>query len=340
MNRHALSAALIAALVVGAIDARAQAQTAGGSPEAEELFKQGRVALDATDYATACPKFAASLQLERAVGTLISLAECEERIGGLARARQHWQEAADLADGTNDRLNRGPFARQRFTQVDLRVPRLTLRLAANAPKETTVRRDDVTLGAAALGVPLPVDVGRHTITVTAPGRVSTTLDVSLAEGEQKALEVAPMEPIAAAVPMPTPAVDAAPQATPATPAAETPSNKSTQRTVAYVVGGVGIVGLALGSYFGLQTISKWSAARNDCPNGCADGSPGRNERNDAQTDGTISTIAFVAGGVALATGAVLFFTAPSSHSSSSAIRVRVTPTAERSGAGLLLYADW
>src|SRR5580700_9176679 len=160
-----LTCALLVASIPCLVQAEAQAQ--GGSPEAEELFKQGRAALEAKDYSTACPKFSASLQIERAVGTLISLAQCEEATVRLAAARQHWQEAADLADATNDRLNRGPFARQHFAQVDPRVPRLLLRLAAGAPADTSVRRDDVTLGAAAFGVPLPLDPGAHRITVIA-----------------------------------------------------------------------------------------------------------------------------------------------------------------------------
>jgi hypothetical protein len=320
---------------------RASAQTAaaGGSADAQELFKQGRAALEAKDYATACPKFSASLQLERAVGTLISLAECEDATMRLAGARQHWQEAADLADATSDRLNRGSFARQRFTQVDLRVPRLVLRLAAGAPKDTEVQRDGVTLGTAALGVALPVDVGAHSIQVTAPDHASAHIDVVLAEGERRVVEVEP-GPASAPATIARGVEPPPPVMAPAPPAPDAPSSQSAQRTISYVVGGAGIVGLGVGSYFGLQTISRWSTAQRDCANGCADGSAGRNERNEAQTDGTVSTIAFVAGGLAAAAGAVLFFTAPRPHPDGSGARVHVTPTADRTGAGLRLLGTW
>ena len=96
--------------MLAAVSAAPSLSAQSGSAEAAELFKQGRAALQTKDYATACPKFVASLRLERAVGTLISLADCEQATGRLASARQHWQEAADFADALHDSLNRGAYA--------------------------------------------------------------------------------------------------------------------------------------------------------------------------------------------------------------------------------------
>jgi hypothetical protein len=109
--------------------------------------------------------------------------------------------------------------------------------------------------------------------------------------------------------------------------------------VAYLVGGAGIVGLGLGSYFGLQAFSKWSAATSDCGSACAPGSKGQNEHDQAQTDATVSTVAFVAGGVAVAAGVLLFFTAPAPPGDS-AHRLQVAPMAERSGGGILVLGRW
>jgi hypothetical protein len=333
---------LLSALVVTSECSGARAQSA----EAEELFKQGRAALEAKDYATACPKFAASLQIERAVGTLISLAECEEATGHLAGARQHWQEAADLADATFDRLKRGPYARQRFAQVDARVPRLVLRLARGAPADSTVRRDDVTLGSAALGTPLPVDPGAHVISVVARGHSSKEYSLALGEGDNETLEVepGPVAPAESASPAASTTTTGATEPGAAAPAgANVARGGSGQRVIAYVLGGVGVVGIAVGSYFGLQTFSKWSAAKKDCGGGCDPGSPGQNERSDAQTDGTISTVAFAAGGVALAAAAWLFFTAPPSSRAGragSAGPVRLAPVVGREGGSLVVAGSW
>ncbi len=182
-----LPGALFVAVAASPHPAAAQ----GTSVDAEELFKQGRAALDAGDFAVACEKLGASNRIERAVGTLMSLAKCEEATGKLARAREHWQEAGDLADASNDRLQRGPGCRDRFAEIDQRVPRLTVHLAATAPKDAVVKRDGVALVAAALDTALPVDPGAHTLEVSAPGHEPRNVHVDLAEGQARVIEVSP-----------------------------------------------------------------------------------------------------------------------------------------------------
>jgi serine/threonine-protein kinase len=82
-----------------------------------------------------------------------------------------------------------------------------------------------------------------------------------------------------------------------------------QRTAAYVVGGAGIVGLGIGSIFGLQAMSKNKDAETHCPMGyvCKD-AQGPALADDARSAARVSTIVFAIGGAALVGGAVLFFT--------------------------------
>jgi len=71
------------------------------------------------------------------------------------------------------------------------------------------------------------------------------------------------------------------------------------------------VGIGLGTFFGLQASSKWSDAKSKCtdyPFSC--GTEGQDLQSSAKSQATISTVMFVAGGALLATGAVLYFTAP------------------------------
>jgi hypothetical protein len=87
--------------------------------------------------------------------------------------------------------------------------------------------------------------------------------------------------------------------------------------------GVGVVGLGVGTVFGLKTSSTWSDAKAHCT-GLECDRTGVQLATDAKNAGTVSTIAFVAGGVLLAGGAVLFFTAPKGPSKTGASRdVRV-----------------
>jgi hypothetical protein len=333
MNRRALL--VIAAIASGALGHALPAAAQGGSAEAEELFKQGRASLEAKDYASACARFSASLALERAVGTLISLAQCEEATAHLASARQHWQEAADLADATNDRLNRGPFARKKMSEIDPRVPRVVIRLAHGAPKDTTVQRDDVPLGGGAFDVPFPVDPGAHVIVAAAAGREVRRYPVSVGEGDKLVVEVEPGAPVATNSTLTvTPAGEAPSTATPAEPPPS--SGGGWRRGVAYGAGVVGIVGVGLGTYFGVTTLSKWSTAKSECAAGCPEGSPARNARSDASNAATLADVSFVVGGVALATAVVLLVTAPSSPpSSSTQSKLHLLPSWQPGGGGLV-----
>src|ERR1700722_4276597 len=95
-------------------------------PTAAELFRQGREALANKNYAVACMKFKESVGMDPRVGPMISIAECEEGLGHLARARTYWQEAVDLAPSLGDA--RQVIAQERLDEIEARVPRLTLLL--------------------------------------------------------------------------------------------------------------------------------------------------------------------------------------------------------------------
>ena len=86
---------------------------------------------------------------------------------------------------------------------------------------------------------------------------------------------------------------------------------STQRTVGVVLMGVGAAGLVVGTIFGVDALQK----NNDAKDVCGDDTScptqeGENLSDDAQQAALVSTIGFVAGGLALAGGAVVYLTAP------------------------------
>jgi serine/threonine-protein kinase len=97
---------------------------------------------------------------------------------------------------------------------------------------------------------------------------------------------------------------------PATEASPASSGLGTQRTLAIVAGAAGVVGLGLGSVFGLVSSSHKSDADKHCDanNVCDD--EGLGLRHDAIKAGNLATVGFVAGGVLAATGIVLWITAP------------------------------
>ncbi|MBN1607179.1 MAG: PEGA domain-containing protein [Polyangiaceae bacterium] len=219
---------------------------------AEALFQQGREAMQDQDYETACARFAESNRLDTAAGTLMNLATCEEKLGRVASAWQHWREAIDLLPADDNRIG---FARQRLTELKPRLPGLTLVPPPDAPPEMVVLRDGVELGEAGLGVELPVDPGSHEIVVRAKGYEDWSTEFSLAERETQtiALEVGPEAP------EPPPTSPSRGQ-----PAPEAEDWMKSQRTWGYIAGGVGVAGAltGVGSFLAMRHAD--AKARNHC----------------------------------------------------------------------------
>ena len=100
-----------------------------------------------------------------------------------------------------------------------------------------------------------------------------------------------------------------------------------------MIGGLGVAGVAVGTVFGVLATSQWSASKTDCATSlqCTNHATAVTERNSAWTDATIADLGFAAGGVAIVTAAVLYFTAPVARP---ATGFAVAPVVAREGAGL------
>ena len=194
------------AVCIGVLGSATVALGAGRDPAAAQvLFEEGRDALQRGQLDVACMKFRESERLDPGVGTLMNLADCEEKAGRLASAWQTWREAIDMMGQSDERLS---YARGRLSALDKRVPRLVITIAGTDGDETHVLRDDVELGSATFGSPLPVEPGTHTLRVIARGHAEKQTTVTLAEGERKSVEVKPgprvVSPVVgAAAPAPT-----------------------------------------------------------------------------------------------------------------------------------------
>ncbi|MGH7436544.1 MAG: hypothetical protein ACRENE_12795 [Polyangiaceae bacterium] len=203
----------------------------------------------------------------------------------------------------------------------------------------TVTVDGQPLADRLAGRALRVDPGEHTFVFTAGDRPPVTRQLILREGEKERHEGIVIGTPSA--PAPTPGSPALPSATPGTEA--TPSSGlGTRRIAGLVMGGVGVVGLGLGAAFGLMASSAWSNAKSACGGDvtrCTDPATANSDRNTTTSDGTLSTIGFVAGGALLAGGAVLFLLPTASQGTSSA-RVTVVPAVGVGHGGLLVSGSF
>jgi len=266
---------------------------------ATELFNAGRDLMKKGDYANACPKLATSLSLDPKVGTMARLAECEEQVKQLANARAHWQQAINLARTLHD--DRLPKVESEFKRLDAVVPKVDVELGPAPSAGAALRLDSLDLGAASFGVPVPLDPGAHTITVTAPGKVDWQQAVQvLPDGKVTRLDVPALTDAPALVavvpPLPSEPVTIAPAA---------PSSRHSFRVAAFVTGGVALATVGVGLAFGAVAKGDYDDSNRDGCKGTSCSQPGYGERNDARTAGDVSTALVVAGGVLAAVGVTL-----------------------------------
>ncbi len=122
--------------------------------------------------------------------------------------------------------------------------------------------------------------------------------------------------------------------------ASEPSSARPLKTVAFVLGGVGLAGIAAGSVFGVLTGSATSQQKNDCPSSasCPNHAQAQSDHSTAVTDGTISTVSFIAGGALLAGGIVLYVVARSS--AAPATGLVVSPSVGPQGGGMTLLGTF
>jgi hypothetical protein len=116
-----------------------------------------------------------------------------------------------------------------------------------------------------------------------------------------------------------------------------------QATVGWMLGGVGVAGVAIGTYFGLQVNSKNKAADQVCPTNIHCTIQDRAAYNsaiaDAKSDRTISIVGLALGGAALTSGFILILSAPKSNTTTTGFRV--SPSMDAAGrVGATLQGAW
>jgi serine/threonine-protein kinase len=312
-KRHLLAVALAGALLLG-VAPSARAQSSADKAAAEALFQAGRDLMSSGKYDQACAKFEGSQKLDAGLGTLLFLADCYEKAGRLASAWATFREAESIASGRGDQA-RAQVAKGRYGALEPRLSKLWIKVADGNDPATLVKRDGEGVPRESWGVALPTDPGEHTIEASAPGRRPWSSKVTVqGEGANTPVEVPVLEAAPAEAPVATTSSPAPAPPPPVTPAEE-PRPSHFQRTLSFVVGGVGIVGLGVGTYFTVRASGKKSESLKNCdtpaqPNVCSQA--GVTLRDQALSSARLATVFMVGGGVLLAGGVVLYFTAPSS----------------------------
>lgn len=229
--------------------------------------------------------------------------------------------------------------KERLAEIERAAPTIVFTAkdpAGNVLTAVTVVVDDKPFADRLDGTALLIDPGEHVFKLTASGYPPVTRKVVLREAEKNhaeeisfALGGKPAAPVAVVAPPP----EVAPSPIEPPPPESDPG--STQRTVAYVLGGAGIVGIGIGTIFGFVSKSTYDEATRTCPTGpasCDDAGVSGGESAHGQA--AISTAAFIVGGVLLGAGLTTLLTAPKKSG------VSVQPTASAGAAGIRIGGRW
>jgi hypothetical protein len=311
-----IAAALGLAAILVVVPARAGEVTAQDRVLAESLFREAKALLDQGKVAEACEKLAASQRLEPKPGTALNLAVCHEKLGKTATAWADYMDAASLAASAGQK-DREDFARGRVAALESQLSRIVIRVEETPGVE--VRLDGRPFLKAAWGMATPVDPGEHVIEASAPGYAPFTRRVSVEPGPStQEIPVPKLSPPSAEAPPAKPADQPAPATKPAPPPSKSPQPSpppdvpsragSGQAIAAYIAGGVGLVGIGVGTYFGLRTFSKRDEGNTHCM-GVYCTAEGLALHADAQRSATISTIGFGVGIAGIGAGVALWLTA-------------------------------
>lgn len=271
---------------------------------AKEIFKNALEAYKKKDYATACPAFAESYQLDPRPGTLFSMADCEYHWEHIATAAAYYDDFLRIVANTKSEkerlkyLDRTKKAQKKKDELSKIVPELTLVLPPEAPADVRMTRNGEALTAASLGLPLPVDPGEQVITVQLGTGQFNELRITLKQGEKQLVELTlpvvekPKEPVSLNRMPNDPQdgqtgaggndrvgqADLMPQRT------DTRDGKATRpdfdagdvsnsdmrlrlRTAGVVIGCVGVAGVVTGIIAGGSILQRKSFIQTNCPNG-------------------------------------------------------------------------
>lgn len=309
------------ALGLCAVTSTARAQDAA---QAERLFTEAKRLQAAGNLAAACEAFAASQKAEPSPATLMNLGDCYEKNQQLASAWAAYVMVGRQVRGDGRYGTMADIASARAAALEPRLSLLTINVADDVRVEgLVVSRDGVEIEAGAWNKALPIDGGSHVITGRAPGHEpwSTTVTAT-AEGDKVSVEVprfkAMRQPVTKGK---TIIIDRS-----------RPSPFTARRKVALATAGAGVAALVAGGVLGLRAQSLEDDATQTCPQGMDQscGSPdaarANGYRDDARGLALGANLAFGVGAVAIATGAVLWFTGAPHARTESPRSLAVTPT--------------
>jgi hypothetical protein len=352
--RHSICACALGAAFAVALprDASAQESTPSASDTAlaRTLGSEGVQLADAGNCAGAIEKLERAEKLYHAPTILGRLGECQVSIGKIVAGTENLQRVVreQLAPKAPKAFVDAQARAQKVLDTALpKLAKLKIHVEAPAGVTPTITQNGEPVSAATLDLDRPVDPGVHKIEVSAPGYRMAHAETTIAEGGsgQVSLRLEPdpnappstanVAPDAPTPPGNDPGPSAPPYGAPANGMATSPpvgdeASSGGSKVPAFLLLGTGVVGVAVGSIFGAQVLSKKKSLDDVCkPNKSSCPGTAQDDIDSMKTASTISTIGFAAGGVALGAGVIMLLvsgkSSSSAHASSAPAHASVTP---------------
>jgi hypothetical protein len=226
----------------------------------------------------------------------------------------------------------------RVTQLNLAIPTIVFEVkdaAGNDVTHVTVTMDGKPLVDHIDGTAIALDPGEHTFGFEIDGKSQATKHLVAYQGDLNRRVQIQLGTPAVVIPLiSTPPPPLLPRVSvPPAPTSPTASGLGTQKILGLTLGGAGIAGVGVGAVFGILASTVWSRVTSACGAGgsadcvtTASHTSITSDQTTAQTDGTVSTVAFVAGGALVAAGVVLFLTGGHRGEKSSPSAIRLEPS--------------
>lgn len=260
---------------------------------ARSLMDDGDAKRDKNDLKGALKSYEAADAIMHVPTTGLEVAKTQVQLGLLLESR----ETMGRVLRTLPRPGEPPAfatARKQVEQLNAevgsRIPSVIVQVANGEPGQPVVIVfDGEVVPPAAAQAPRKVNPGKHNVQVRS-GSLDKSEDIAVAERETKTVTV-DLKPAAVATTTPPPPEDT------------TPGKSPLPKILIFGGFGLGLVGVTIGTITGLSSISKVDDVKKDCVgNACP---PGREDDLDsARSLGTVSTIAFIAGGIGIGAGVV------------------------------------
>jgi hypothetical protein len=299
--------------------ARADGPTPNELKKARSQFQRGIELEQASNWSEALQQFREVGAVRMTPQVRFHIAYCEEGLGRLVTALGGYELAQNEADQVGPDFK--AEVENAVTSLRARIPKLFIERGAGADA-AAVQLDGVDLGASSVGVEVPLDPGPHAVTATAPGYINFNATVELKEREVTRVTL-DLEP------EPTPPPDQQGQKV-----VVIKEQAPVNRTIPYVVGGVGVAALVgTGVFFALRQATQAELNR-DCPVHSQCPESNKPTYNRLKTYNVLTIVTGVVGVACVGTAAALILTEKKKAPAQAGLLV--TPSAPNALAGVSL----